>query len=47
MPLACSVRLFAALALGRPQPKPQYQIYTLRYATIPNFRWLDWWPAPP
>ena len=29
--------LFAGLACAQPQPKPRYEIYALRYATIANF----------
>jgi glyoxylase-like metal-dependent hydrolase (beta-lactamase superfamily II) len=34
------MRFLAALALALPlcaQPKPQYEIYAIRYATIPGF----------
>lgn len=29
--------LLAALAFAQPQPKPQYQVYAIRYATLPAF----------
>ena len=33
-----SLLFLAALAAAQPQPKPQYQVYALRYATLPNFQ---------
>src|SRR5580658_10097482 len=31
----------AALACAQAQPKPQYEVYAIRYATIPNFQVAD------
>jgi glyoxylase-like metal-dependent hydrolase (beta-lactamase superfamily II) len=30
--------LFAALACAQTPPKPQYEVYAIRYATLPNFQ---------
>jgi glyoxylase-like metal-dependent hydrolase (beta-lactamase superfamily II) len=32
------VVLLAGLACAQPQPKPQYEVYAIRYATLPNFQ---------
>ena len=44
--LAFTVLAVTSFLALHAQPKPQYEIYAIRYATLPAFAVSAWWKAP-